>query len=78
MQEVIVSNKEEFLEENYPFDSPPKLSDKFRCLHCGEVITVEDYKVFKDDDTNFEYICCPNAPECDGTIIDWIDVNANR
>lgn len=77
MEEVFVSDKQAFINEEYPFEGVPKLTDKFRCLHCGEVITVGDYKVFKDE-TGDKYICCPNAPECDGTIIDWIDVNANR
>jgi hypothetical protein len=77
MQEVFVADKQKFLNEEYPFQDAPKLTDQFRCLHCGEVITVGDYKVFKGE-SGEQYICCPNAPECDGTIIDWIDVNANR
>lgn len=78
MEEVFVEDKQEFLNKEYPFRHPPKLTDKFRCLHCGEVITVGDYKVFKEKGDDVLYICCPNAPECNGSIIDWIDVNANR
>jgi len=82
MEEVFVEDKQKFLNEEHPFlHGHHKLTEKFRCLHCGEVITVGDYKVFKDADAvdpDFLYICCPNAPECDGTIIDWIDVDANR
>ncbi len=78
MQEVIIIDKQKFLNENYPFGGPPELTDKFRCLHCGEVITVGDYKVYKEQGDNFFYICCPNAPKCDGTVIDWIDVDANK
>ena len=84
MKEVFVADKQKFLTENWPFgdgEGAYELTEKFRCLHCGEVITVGDYKVFKDADAvdpNFLYICCPNAPECDGTLIDWIDVDANR
>jgi hypothetical protein len=33
---------------------------------------VGDFKVFADEE-EFEYICCPNAPDCDGTVIDWMD-----
>ena len=77
MQEIKIVDKQKFLNENYPFNSPPELTEKLRCLHCCEVITVGDYKVYKEQGDNFLYICCPNAPECDGTIIDWIDVDAN-
>lgn len=76
MEEVFVSDKQKFINKEYPFEDAPKLTDKFRCLHCGEVITVGEYRVFKDE-TGFKYICCPNAPECDGTVIDWVYVNAN-
>lgn len=77
MEEIFVSDKQKFINEEYPFEDAPKLTDKFRCLHCGEVINVGDYKIFRDE-TGEKYIYCPNAPECNGTIIDWVDVNANR
>lgn len=77
MEEVFVPDKQKFINEEYPFEDAPKLTDKFRCLHCGEVITVGDYKVFRDE-TGEDYIYCPNAPECNGSIIDWVDVNFNR
>jgi hypothetical protein len=70
LQEVKIKNKQKYLDDNYPFGNPPKLTDKLRCLHCGSIISVGDYKVFK---TGWEeFICCPNAPECDGTVIDWV------
>ena len=78
MEEVLVTDKQQFLNENYPFGSAPELTDKFRCLHCGEVITVGEYKIFREQGGDFLYICYPNAPECNGTVIDWIDVDANR
>lgn len=78
MEEVFVEDKQKFLNEEYPFPDAPKLTDKFRCLHCGEIITVGDYKIFKEQGDDVLYICCPNAPECNGTIIDWIDPDANR
>jgi len=77
MKELTIKNKQEYLNENYPFSEIPKLSDKKSCIHCNEIITVGDFKVFKDS-TDFEFICCPNAPECDGTIIDWLPINLPR
>lgn len=74
MKEVIIADKQKYLDENYPFEDVPQLSDKRYCLHCGQTITVGDYKVFIDDDEN-ELIFCPKAPECDGTVIDWMPSN---
>lgn len=71
MKEVIVNDKQKYLDENFPFEEIPKLTDRFECIHCSSIITVGDYKVYKDE-TGFEFICCPNAPKCDGTVIDWI------
>jgi hypothetical protein len=65
-------DKEIYLKENYPFAEIPKLTDKVHCIHCQKNVIVGDYKV--EIQYNEEYICCPNAPECDGTIIDWINV----
>ena len=69
---MIIENKQEYLDKNYPFVDIPRLTDNKLCLHCDKIITVGDYKVFKDD-TNFEYICCPNAPMCNGSVIDWME-----
>jgi hypothetical protein len=30
---------------------------------------------FKYSNEPLEYIVCPNAPECDGTIIDWVSMD---
>lgn len=73
MTEIVINNKDKFLKDNYPFGNVPQLSDKKHCIHCDTIITVGEYKVFTDD-SGFEYICCPNAPECDGTVIDWMPV----
>jgi len=70
MKEITISDKQKYFDEHYPFADPPKLSDKKRCIHCEKDIKVGDFKVFKDN-RGEEYICCPNAPECDGTLIDW-------
>lgn len=73
MKEVFITDKQEFLNKEYPFGRI-ELTEKRYCLHCGEVITVGDYKVFEDE-TKDKYIYCPNAPECNGTIIDWMPEN---
>jgi hypothetical protein len=72
VEEIIIKNKQKYLMDNYPFEDTPKLTDRKRCLHCNEIITVGDFKVFKNEG-GFEFICCPNAPDCNGTLIDWID-----
>lgn len=73
MRELKIEDKEKYLKENYPFMNPPKLTDSKECIHCGEIITVGEFKVFKDEVGN-EFIYCPNAPRCNGTVIDWIPV----
>lgn len=74
MKEIIIKNKAQYLYDNYPFQDVPKQTDEKRCLHCDTVFKVSEYKVFKDGFCE-EYICCPNAPECDGTIIDWMPID---
>ncbi len=73
MEELKIQDHQEYFNNNYPFSDPPKLTEKRECLHCGETIIIGDFKVFKDNSKN-EYICCPNAPRCDGTVIDWMPV----
>jgi hypothetical protein len=73
MTEIKIEDKQKYLNENSPFADPPELKDKKECIHCGKIITVSDFKVFKDEYGD-EYICCPNAPSCDGTIIDWMPI----
>jgi len=76
MEEIFIDDKQNYFDENYPFECPPDLTDKKRCIHCDQIITVGNYKVFRDEDGN-EFIYCPNAPDCDGTVIDWIDLEFN-
>lgn len=76
MKEVFVADKQAFIDEEYPWEDKPQLTDKRRCLHCGQVITVGDYKVYQDE-TGEKYICCPNTPDCNGSIIDWVDTDDN-
>ena len=73
MTEIKIEDKQKYLNENYPFEDPPELTDKKECIHCGEIITVGDFKVFKDEFGD-EYICCPYAPKFDGTKIDWMPI----
>jgi hypothetical protein len=71
MTEVLINDKIKYLKLKYPFSNIPLLTDKRYCMHCENEFTVGDYKVMKDAEGR-EYICCPNAPECDGTVIDWV------
>lgn len=73
MKEIIVKDKQQYLNENYPFEAPPEVADRKRCLHCDIVFVVGNYKVFRDE-SGEEFICCPNSPDCDGTVIDWMEV----
>ena len=77
MELVHITDKQAFLEEHYPFTPVAQLTDVFRCIHCIEVIRVMDFKAYKRED-GFIFICCPNAPECDGTVIDWMPLDLER
>jgi hypothetical protein len=72
IKEIFINNKQKYLLDNYPFEGVPKLTDKKHCIHCDNDIVVGDYKVFLKG--GVEFIYCPNAPECDGTVIDWMDI----
>ena len=67
-----IKDKAGYLKEHYPFLGVPKLTDKKHCIHCGKDFIVGDYKV--QIENNEEYIVCPNAPDCDGDVTDWIGV----
>jgi hypothetical protein len=69
-------NKAEYLEKNYPFYPVPQLTDKKICLHCGEEITVGDFKV--EVSKGEQFIVCPNAPKCGGNITDWVHLDYRR
>ena len=73
MKEIKIEDKQKYLDENYPFVGTPDVCDKKLCIHCDSVFFVGNYKVFADEH-GMEYICCPNAPECNGTVIDWMDL----
>lgn len=65
-----IENKEAYLKRRSPFMEIPKLTDKKICIRCKKKFVVGDYKVEIKD--RKEYIVCPNAPSCDGTIMDWV------
>ncbi|MDL2141786.1 hypothetical protein QQY79_04595 [Flavobacterium tructae] len=72
MEEVFIDDKEKYLKENYPFGGKPtipELTSEIGCYHCNNIYKVGDYKVFLEE--GIEYISCPSAPKCDGTIMDW-------
>jgi hypothetical protein len=73
MNEIIIKDKQRYLLEHYPFKEVPELADRKHCIHCDRDIIVGNYKVFLDNGE--EYICCPNAPECNGTVIDWMELH---
>lgn len=74
---LIPVDKEKFLKENSPFEID--INEERECIHCGEIIKVRDYKVEKCfiDKEQVLLICCPNAPRCDGYIIDWFKLEKN-
>ena len=76
MKELVITDKQKYLNDNYPFEDVPELMDKKRCIHCDTVFYVGNYKVFKTPNGD-EFICCPNAPDCDGTVIDWFPEDDN-
>lgn len=70
MQEINIQDKQKYLELKYPFSSIPLLDEKRYCMHCKKDFLVEKYKVFRSEEGR-EFICCPNAPVCKGTVLDW-------
>lgn len=72
--EIKVADKAKYLDENYPFEDCPSLEEEKLCLHCDSIFKVKEYTVFRDKDGD-EFICCPNAPDCNGTVIDWVDTD---
>ena len=74
MEEILIKDKQKYLDDCPLYEHAPKLTDKKKCLHCRQIITVGDYKVFRYKDGS-EYICCPNAPQCNGSAIDWFEVD---
>jgi len=75
--EIKIKDKLKYLKKHSPFaTSKIKLTDKRFCIHCEKIITIGDYKVVREGkrELEFDYICCPNYPECNGSIIDWVSI----
>lgn len=34
MKEIKIKDKQQYLNENYPFGEVPKVNEKKRCIHC--------------------------------------------
>lgn len=47
-----------------------QLANMMECIHSGEIILEGDHKVMVSA-SGFESINRPNAPEYNGTLIDW-------
>ena len=74
MEEILIKDKQKYLNDSPLYKVAPKLTDKKKCLHCCNIISVGDYKVFRNTSGD-EFICCPNAPECNGSAIDWFEID---
>ena len=73
-----IEDKAKYLKKNYPFGFLPKLTEIKHCIHCGQNFLVGDYKVQLEYNyltkKKEEYIVCPYAPDCSGSVIDWFNV----
>lgn len=67
--EIPTEERKEFFEK-HNFFSDMNYDSKRYCIHCHEIITVSEYKIELLND--IKYICCPNAPSCTGTLIDFM------
>ncbi len=72
-----IKDKESYIKKHSLFSPAPELTDIQHCVHCGKDFIVGDYKVKvvydNDENKKMEFIVCPNAPECDGDMTDWVD-----
>lgn len=74
MKEITITDKVKYLKEHYPFQHIPDIESEMVCLDCDTVFKVRDYKVFKNV-SGEEFICCPKAPDCEGTVVDWMPLD---
>ena len=65
-------NREEFFNDRKPLDVD--FNEEYMCHHCEKKIKASEYKVLQEKKGGYRFIVCPNAPECDGTLIDWDDL----
>lgn len=72
--QILGEHKKQILEkEGNIIYRPLKLVSKVRCLHCGDVYNYEDAKIVITPGHNAPHVCCKNFPECNGTIMDFIN-----
>lgn len=72
MKEIIIKDedKKKFILDHGYIDI--ELDEVRKCMHCGIIFDVKDFKAFEEGKRKKEmFVCCPNAPECSGTIMDW-------
>jgi len=58
----------------YPFEVNFKMDSNKFCINCEQWIKVNDFKILVQLNLKGEKeisVVCPNAPECDGSTIDW-------
>jgi hypothetical protein len=75
---VHIKDREKYLIDNYPKGAPPKMDTKVKCLHCGSIYSVRNYKVVRIPGHHIDYISCAHAPRCNGTAIDWMPITPTR
>lgn len=72
------SEKFFYLKVHYFKDPVPKMTDNMICLCCQKSFRVQDFKVeVTTCDCCGEYmelIRCPNAPDCEGDLTDWMGI----
>jgi hypothetical protein len=77
LKEIKQEEREKYFMDNYPSKEKPNFNEKRICIHCKSVINVGDYKVEISENLPYydksEFIVCPNAPTCDGNILDWFE-----
>lgn len=69
---IDVEDKEQYLKDHYPFGDKPRMDEKVKCIHCGSIYAVRNYKVLRIPGHSMDYISCANAPRCTGSVIDWM------
>lgn len=77
-QLIDIPDKETYLHKHYPFGNIPSMDTKVKCIHCGSIYAVRNYKVVRIPGDSMDYISCANAPRCKGTVIDWMRVSSTR
>jgi len=73
--EIPQEERKEFFEK-HNFLPDMNYNSKRCCIHCNKIIAVSEYKIELLDD--IKYICCPHAPSCTGTLIDFMPKKFKR